>query len=82
MAETKTVKETREKIFIPKGQAGDNPNFFVSVNGKNYILPKGQESEVPKHVADEIRRSWAAEASRNRKSDELIERTKEPVYTI
>ena len=62
--EIKTVKKTitEEEIFIPKGYGNDDPNLYVSINGKNWILPKGKSSTVPKYVADEIRRSWAAQA--------------------
>lgn len=75
--ETKTTKaEKREKIFIPKGYANDEPNLFVSVNGVNYLLPKGKESEVPKAVADEIRRSWAAQQKMDQRIDEMMEASK------
>jgi hypothetical protein len=84
MAETKTntVVNKKEKIFIPKGLAGDDPNLYVSVNGEAYLLPRGKESEVPAHIAAEIRRSWVAEEARDRKSDELLEQGKEPIYKI
>lgn len=62
--ETATVQEeTREKIFIPRGSDNEDPNLFVSINGVNYLLPKGKESTVPKAVANEIRRSWAAQTA-------------------
>ena len=75
--ENKTAKaEKREKIFIPKGYANDEPNLFVSVNGVNYLLHKGMESEVPKAVADEVRRSWAAQQKMDQHIDELMEASK------
>lgn len=52
----------REDIFVPMGQANEDPNLFVGINGVNYILPRGQTSRVPKFVAEEIRRCWAAAA--------------------
>jgi hypothetical protein len=58
-AETK--KDNRVSVFIPKGYANDDPNLFVSVNGKNYLLPKGKESLVPPEVKAEIDRSRKAE---------------------
>lgn len=82
---TETVNETQEpktevvkyeKIFIPKGYANDEPNLFVSVNGVNYLLPKGKESEVPKHVADEIKRSWKAQQKMDQRIDEMLEASK------
>ena len=37
--------ENRVEVFIPKGYANDEPNLFVSVNGVNYLLPKGKKSD-------------------------------------
>lgn len=68
----------REDITIPKGQAGDEPNLFVSVNGVNYLLPKGKTSRVPRHVAAEIRRSWRAEERMDERVDALLAATKAP----
>ena len=84
MAEKKitTETETREDIFIPKGMSNEDPNLFVSVNGKNFLLPKGKTSNVPSYVAAEIRRSWAAEAKGEENKDELLSKSKEPVYQI
>ena len=54
------MNEERVEIFVPKGYTGDEPNVFVSVNGVNYLLPRGKKSMVPKFVAEEIRRSEKA----------------------
>ena len=54
-------KEEREEIFIPRALDGEERSLFVSVNGVNYLLPKGKTSKVPLEVAREIRRSWAAQ---------------------
>lgn len=51
----------KEEIFIPKGLPGDEPNLFVSVNGVNYLLPRGKTSLVPEVVAQVIRRSQKAQ---------------------
>lgn len=86
MAETKTTKTTeaegREDIFIPRASAMEDPNHFVGINGKNFILPRGQTSNVPSYVAAEIRRGWAAEAKGEKNKDELLSKGKEPVYQI
>ena len=88
MAETKKAKveetkvEGREDIFIPKGITGEDPNLFVSVNGKNFLLPKGKTSNVPSYVANEIRRSWSAQALGDKTNDQLLAMGKEPVYRI
>lgn len=54
-------EDEREDIFIPRGDAKGDPNLFVSVNNYSAILPRGQVSRVPHYVAEEIRRSFAAE---------------------
>ncbi len=80
MAETKknTAAEAEERVevFIPRGHANDDPNFFVSVNGMNYLLPKGKKSAVPKCVAEEIRRSVEAQEALDSKIEELLEASK------
>lgn len=68
----------REDITIPRGQAGDEPNLFVSVNGVNYLLPKGKTSSVPKHIAAEIKRSWRAQEKMDDHAEALREATKSP----
>lgn len=67
--EIDATADDREEVFIPKGYANDEPNLFVSVNGVNYILPKGKTSKVPPHVAYEINRSLKAQ----QKQDENID---------
>lgn len=62
MAEEKKAKtENRVKVFVPKGYANEEPNLFVGINGKGYLLPRGKYSEVPPEVAHEIERSLAAQ---------------------
>lgn len=75
MAEAKKAKDAAEErvdIYIPRAVGNDEPNLFVSINAKNYILPKGQTSSVPKHVAEEIERSRRAEAALFQKMDAMI----------
>lgn len=64
------------EITIPRGYANDEPNLLVGVNGVNYLLPKGKKSKVPKHVADEIKRSWKAQETMDQHIDELLEASK------
>lgn len=66
-----SVKEGYEKIFISRGKSREDPNLFVSINGKNYLLPRGKESIVPSFVADEIRRANEAENNFFELSDKL-----------
>lgn len=73
MAETKKTekpKEERVDVYIERAVGKDDPNLFVSVNGMNFLLPKGKTSSVPKFVADEIERSRKAQ----RRLDENIDR--------
>ena len=72
--ETKTAKASaRVKVFIPRGASNEEPNMFVSVNGVNYLLPKGQESEVPAHIAAEIYRANKAAQIRDNNRDQMID---------
>lgn len=70
-AVTEPADDGREDIFIPRGPKNDDPNLFVSVNGKNYLLPRGQKSRVPHEVAAEIHRAWEAEEIRTRNEEKL-----------
>lgn len=69
MAETQ--KEKRVEIFIPRAGANEDPNLFVSINGVNYLLPKGKTSLVPPHVKAEIERGRKAEAAADTRSAAL-----------
>lgn len=66
-------QEERVEIYIERAQGNDEPNLFVSVNGYNCLLPKGQTSLVPKSVADEINRARRAQ----RRLDATIDALKE-----
>ena len=78
MADNKqaSTQEARVEIFIPKGNANDEPNLFVGVNGKNYLLPKGKKSLVPPEVAYEINRSIEAQERLDATIDKMLEASK------
>ena len=79
MANEKTInKEERVDVFVPKGMANDDPNIYVSINGENFLLPKGQVSKVPPYIKKSIERSYGAQAFQERRSSALIEKTKYP----
>ncbi len=59
-SEKKTTAAQRLEVYIPRGSATEDPNLFVSINGVNYLLPKGKTSLVPDFVAAEIDRCAAA----------------------
>ena len=74
-----TNKEGYVDLFIPKGYANDEPNYFISINGKNFILPKGKTSKVPQYVKDEYDRAMRAQEALDAKSEALLEKAKQPV---
>lgn len=79
MANEKTTnKEERVDVFVPKGLANDDPNLYVSINGENFLLPRGQISKVPPHIKAAIERSYGAQAFQEKRSNALIEKTKKP----
>ena len=65
------VPEGKVRVTIPRARAHEDPNFFVAINGKNYLIPKGTTVDVPEAVAEEIWRAEAAEARFYDKADEL-----------
>ena len=65
-----------EEIFIPRAGAKEDPNLFVSVNGKNFLIPKGKKSKVPPEIAEEIRRANEAEEMMDAHIDEMLEASK------
>lgn len=77
--EVQEVQPERVPITIPRGDKRDDSNLFVSVNGVNYLLPKGQTSMVPPEVAQEVKRSWEAERLMDEHSRELLESSKNPM---
>ena len=73
---TEEVKEKREEIFVPKGYANDDPNMFISVNGVNYLLPRGKKSMVPDFVAAEFYRSQKAQEKLDETMEQMLEASK------
>ena len=77
MNEAELDQQERVEIMIPRGAAGDDANYFVSVNGKSYLMPRGKKAMVPKCVAYEIRRSWAAQEAQEARKQQMIEAAQE-----
>ena len=69
-------KEDRVEVFVERGYANDEPNLFISVNGVNYLLPKGKKSLVPAHVAKEYYRSKRAVEKQDEKMEQMLEASK------
>lgn len=76
---TTTEKEIYVDLYIPRGYGNDDPNEFISVNGKNFLLPKGKTSKVPKYVKEEFERSQKAQEAFLRKSEALIAKAQQPL---
>ena len=64
--------EEKVEIFVPRGNANDDPNLLVGINGVNYLLPRGKASLVPKAVATEIRLSLRAQQIQNENIDKML----------
>lgn len=72
--ETKNeTKGKRVEVFIPRGAANDDPNLFVSINGVNYLLPRGKTSKVPPEVKYEIERAQRAQNKQDERIDQMSE---------
>lgn len=74
-----TKKEGYVDVFVPKGYANEEPNVFVSVKGKNWVLPRGKTSNVPNCVRHEYERSLRAQANFDETSEELQKRATQPI---
>ena len=66
----------RVDIYVQRETANDEPDMFISVNGVNYLLPKGQTHNVHKAVADEFYRSLAAQEELDKKMQAMIDEAK------
>lgn len=76
--EPKTVKANdREEIFVPRTPGNSDPNLIIVLNGKNYVLPKGQKSLVPKAVAAEYERSKRAQYKVDNAIFDMVEQAKQ-----
>ena len=65
------------ELFIPRGSSVDEPNVIISVNGKNYVLPKGKTSKVPDFVKYEYDRSIRAKEVMDVRAAEMAEKAAE-----
>lgn len=61
----------------PRARAGEDPNLYVSVNGKPYLLPRGKVSKIPRFVYDEIKRAEEAEEIMAVHEAELSEKSRQ-----
>ena len=73
-----TTKGKRVTVTLPRlhGQNANQEEFF-SVNGKNYIIKRGIEMEIPEEVAEVIRNAEKAEEYAMNYIDELTAKSSE-----
>ena len=76
---TTTNKDEYVDLFVDKGYENDEPNLFISINGKNFLLPKGKTSKVPLHVKEEYERSLRSKAAFYEKREALLDKAKQPI---
>ena len=74
----KTVKDDRVDVFVPRAGANEDPNLYVCINGKEFLLPRGQTSRVPVYVKEAIECYHHTETFKERRQQELIEKTLKP----
>lgn len=72
-------KNEKVELYIEPGYAKDDPNEYISINGINYILPKGETSMVPPCVKEEYERSRRAKSIQKKNSDALLKKANQPV---
>ena len=70
-------EEKKVDLFTPRGSSVDEPNVIISVNGKNYVLPKGKTSKVPDFVKYEYERAARAKEAMDARAAEMAEKAAE-----
>ena len=77
MATETSKKPDLVDLFIPRGSSVDEPNVIISVNGKNYVMPKGKTSKVPEFVKYEYERRIRAKEAMDVRAAEMAEKAAE-----
>ena len=81
MATSKTTAQPKNRVsvYVPRGNSNEEPNVFISVGGKNYILPKGKTSDVPPEVAEVYRRCQYYARKLDDTRDRLLSAGQKPI---
>lgn len=53
-------------LFVYRDPSDNNPNVVIGLNGKLWLMPKGEISRVPKAVAAEYNRAQRAQVQADR----------------
>lgn len=59
------------EIFIERDPSDENPNMVIGINGKNWVMPRGEVAQVPKFVADEYNRARQAQYKADKTANEM-----------
>ena len=79
-AEKETEKETGPTVdpalemvdvFVERDPSDENPNLVIGINGKNWVMPRGETSRVPRYVADEYKRAREAQYKADKTVNEM-----------
>lgn len=54
-------EEELVELFVERDPSDENPNIVIAVNGKNFVMPRGETSKVPKYIKEEYERSKRAQ---------------------
>ena len=69
--------DDRVEIFVPRTPGNTDPNLVIVINGKNYVLPRGQKSIVPKAVAAEYERAQRAQYKVDNAIFDMVEQSRQ-----
>ena len=70
-------EEEMVSIYVPRISGNTDPNLIIVMNGKNYVMPRGKTSVVPKAVADEYERSQRAQHKVDNAIFAMVEKAKQ-----
>ena len=49
------------ELFVDRDPSDENPNMVIIINGKTWVMPRGESSKVPRYVYDEYQRAKKAQ---------------------
>lgn len=58
-------------VFVERDPSDENPNLIIGINGKNWVMPRGETSCVPRYVADEYKRAREAQYKADKTVNEM-----------
>ena len=58
-------------VFVERDPSDENPNLVIGINGKNWVMPRGETSRVPRYVADEYKRAREAQYKADKTVNEM-----------